>query len=282
MANPVKDQPFRIISQAEFTTYTRDWQSFLIDSPDKLSNCFFVGGTMVNGKLTGGQFINYQYLNAGDVMTLLSSVATAVIRVRFGAVSSPNDDKRVFGLILYGEDAEGKRTSGYFLAAIPGLTGVLEPTYSAAKRAAKKPVKPNSLAVTSDSKLPFEPLPYDLAVRWTNNWQPFGQDATKITNELFQTVYSPEMSYLEGYAYPLEDFLLALRPLQDTNEQRLLFVFGVHQYYKPTDLTITSNLLDMILTIEPAPPASEPQYIMMATNQPYFDVSMPSPPFHSI
>ncbi|HEX8349864.1 MAG TPA: hypothetical protein VF598_07870 [Hymenobacter sp.] len=267
-----QDQPFRIISTDEFYDYTAKWRSFLDSHPEKLDRCFRYGG-----------FLNYMYLNAVDVMSLLSSVGTTVIRVSFAVVPVPVHEPtdHVFALVLHGEDSDGNPTSGYFLAAIPGQTGSVESTCAADKRITTA-AGISGITATGTATPSFEPLPYDLAINWTNNWKQFDSAnkwVVEITKELFSTVYSSEEgNYLQGYAYPLKDFLLALSPLQAESRKRLTFVFGVHEYYKPDVLPADafSQLFDMVITVE------EPDnYIRMETRQPYFDISMPSPPYHS-
>jgi len=138
-------------------------------------------------------------LNGTAVTALLSTMGATTIKVRFGL---REDDKGVFRfeLLLFGIDAYGQR---------------LTPYYNPEQVELKEPSAP----IPQDGNMPDE-----LAVQWKANWAALDQ-LDKLSTALFETNYG----FLQGYNYPVKEFMDTLLPVGSTPD--ITIWFAVHQYY---------------------------------------------------
>jgi len=173
---------------------------------------------------------------------LVSSEATTTIKSRF-CITTDEEGEELFNIILFGTDKNDGITTAYFLGT------------------------PYAQELGED--LPQCQLPTNLGEIWLEKWI---KNEDFISRERFRNIYG----YLQGYNFPLEDFIDATFKYKCSG---LSVSLALHELYRPnvTDVatpTFTFNLvLQGILADDEVAPAR------IADADGLYDISAPSPPY---
>ena len=249
----------RLLSSTDFDSFTSAWEQLVRASPSPNGLTLRQVFTPHDPK-SPSPVMNYVYLSNKYAVALLSAVGTVAIQIKFVVVSPTFQP--AFSIVLFGIDKNNQPTSAYYLAGV------------AQNSTAVQVVNPKLNSPTGLVGL-------DLAGNWIENWKNLEEDGLSLDPALFTSVYGP----LLGYTYPLDDFLEALFPARmNLNRQALWLCFALHKYNKPKAIEETySYLFSTVLVLNDLPDAqaamSESENITLSSDELYYDVSRPSPPY---
>jgi hypothetical protein len=226
--------PIELISQAQYDSYTSRWITLLNeeDGTGDLKAYFYKGVF----KLMAVHF------DVDAIEYLVSSEATTTIKARF-CITTDNEGKDLFNIILFGTDKNGGITTAYFLGTpIPQQLG---------------------------TGLPQCQLPSNLGELWLEKW---ADNKVFISRERFRNMFG----YLQGYNFPLEDFIDAAFKYKCSV---LSVSFALHELYRPnvTDVNTPTFTFNLVLQGIRANGEKDPSTIDVADG--LYDISAPSPPY---
>ncbi|WP_400190969.1 hypothetical protein [Hymenobacter sp. B81] len=137
-------------------------------------------------------------LDHASASLLLSTLGASTVKIRFGLRRDEHGHEH-FELLLFGVDAYGQRLTPYY--------------------------NPNQAeyAAGANTAPPQGNLPAELARQWMQHWAEKGQ-----ADELDAAVFTTPYGFLQGYNYPVHEFMEALQPFADAPNVRI--AFGLHRY----------------------------------------------------
>jgi len=257
VSDSIKVTDFHIISESEFRKFTLEWTKQV--SSTNMSWEFFRRSDDHGVSHMLGQI----YFNDATVQNLLSSVGVKKINARFAIVDDyePYEiTSRVFTLVLYASDSQGKRCSAYHVG---------RPQYDYAVFFPEKK-EPQDIGDFISSRL---------AQRWINDWKTVYHDCAKLPHslgELFLTSYG----YLNGYNYIMSDFMYTLFPPGTQIIDHGVVVLPVihkHVRHDPEGLPIWQRTFGLVLAgVEPNTTNQLVNSSQLVNS--FYDLSLPTPP----
>ncbi|GAA4386585.1 hypothetical protein [Hymenobacter koreensis] len=174
---------------------------------------------------------------------LFSTMGASTVKIRFG-LRQDDQGAHHFELLLFGVDNYGQRLTPYFNPQAGEFSNA---------------------ALTSGEQ---GNLPAELAAQWKKHWQEKVL-ADEVTAAMFETPYG----FLQGYNYPLREFMEAVKPFASSPD--VAISFGLHKYFGlPKEahdtegrLVYTFGLLFNAVAVGAADP----------TDDVYFDLTAPCP-----
>jgi len=249
---PSEQTPFKgihTVSENAFNKWTLKWYQQLAN-PQAL---------LLSFKNIQQLMLKQVYFNDATVQNLLSSVGIENIHAKFVIadeyelydITAPT-----FTIVLYATDTEGKRCSAYHLG---------KPQYH----------YQFSLTSTTPTSDTCDCISDFLAAKWVKAWENVIADPSKFSDRLFLTSYG----FLNGYNYPMSDFMYALYPPGDKIQNYdIAILMGIHEYtiHNYLEQQVTKRTFGLVVAgVIQGPSATRAEDVNS-----YYDLSLPSPPNH--
>lgn len=195
-----------------------------------------------------------------NIEKLVSSVGIQTIMVRFGIMTSPETNKDIFTVILYGFNNFKMRVSPYLVGTC----------YTVPYESANPALDQN------------DHLPNVLGDHWIDYWRNFRKKTNGSIIPIESTLFETSYGYLNGYNYVYNDFVDTLFPIsEDAKQNPLLRVnFGLHRYFS-VDAKSTNDVINtfgLVLDLANLKASRPDQPTLTNSAKVYYDFSAPCPP----
>jgi len=172
------------------------------------------------------------------VLSLLSTPGIAQIKARFLVIPGEGAAPSRFSIALYATNLSDERVSAYYVAEGDTTSAPLPPSLDGG-------------------------VPNELAQRWTDNWQSVA--------ELTAAMFTLDSATLQGYNFPVKDFVQPLFSNQPFADQEYHLSFGLYEYFSPLSSDAEAQTFGLLLRLY------TPQ---QGGGIGFFDMSTPCPPGH--
>ncbi|WP_440135191.1 hypothetical protein [Chitinophaga sancti] len=182
------------------------------------------------------------HFDVSAIEYLVSSEATATIKARF-CITRDDEGEELFNIILFGTDKNEGITTAFFLGT--------------------------PYAQESGDGVPNGQLPTNLGELWLQKW---AVNDDFISRERFRNIFG----YLQGYNFPLEDFIDAAFLYKCSG---LSVSLALHELYRPNVTDVNAPTFTFNLVLQGILADGENAPARIGNPDGLYDISAPSPPY---